>query len=395
MIKKIDILENSIEITEEKKGIFGIKEYTSKIEKSSINTIERITKNNELIGVIIWDNKGSILYAIGVKNYEGDLEEIYNKILNDIEIYNEILNEIGQESKNKKEAIKCRKGKSYKIIGLAFIIMGILIFIIDISEFVNWNAKKDNYTLEYVYSESGTLYYEIDNEKIYIENIYNTSSEKITLNIPNGETIIMYIDKTNINDGIYFDLDDTDDRNMLNPIASIFVALFFITGGLFCILKYEEVNGKEHKVTAVVPVFIFLIIVGIGLISTQVYNPIKSFKLKGETVATIYSEMYNKGGTSNLYKPVAYYFVDGKKYVYVNNFYENGILSDNLGSTFEIYYDEQNPSNAIKKDNSIDILVLVVGIVLIVMGSCGFVGFIRSKDEEAEKQSVEIKNSYL
>ncbi len=56
----------------------------------------------------------------------------------------------------------------------------------------------------------------------------------------------MYIDKNNINDGIYFDLDNTLDTSMLNPTILIFGTLFFISAGLTSILTYEEANGKEY-----------------------------------------------------------------------------------------------------------------------------------------------------
>lgn len=272
--------------------------------------------------------------------------------------------------------------KSFKIVGWVLIIIGVMVFITDIIPFFNWNAKKSNYTLEYVYSDSETLYYEVDNERKYIQNIYNTDNEKITLDIPNNATVIMYIDKNNANDGIYFDLNNTIDRSMLNPILNIFVTLFLISGGLSCILTYEEENGKEHKVQALFPIFIFLIILGIGFISSQVYNAINYSSLKGKnnvTVATIYSEIYSIGNTSDNYKLVAYYFVDGNKYIYVNNEYEKGTLAEQLGNTFELYYDEQDPSKAVRKDNPINILVLVVGIGLVILFSAPFVALIRNK----------------
>lgn len=84
MIKKVDILQNYIEIIEEKKGLFGIKDHTSKIDISIIDKIEKILENNELIGIVIW-HEDTVLHAIGIKNYEKDLEEIYNKILSNID----------------------------------------------------------------------------------------------------------------------------------------------------------------------------------------------------------------------------------------------------------------------------------------------------------------------
>lgn len=282
--------------------------------------------------------------------------------------------------------------KSFKIVGWILIIIGILVFITNIIPFINLNAKKSNYTLEYVYNDYGTLYYEVDNERVYIQNIYNMDNEKITPYIPNNETVIMYIDKNNINDGIYFDLDNTIDKSVLNPVLIIFSTLFFISAGLTCILTFKKANGREHKVPSVVPMFIFLVILGFGFIGSQVNNAINYLSLKGKnnvTVATIYSEMYNKGQVSNeyefggyeSYKPVAYYYVDGNKYIYVNNDYEKGTLEANLGNTFEVYYDEQNPSKAVKKDNPINILVLVVGMGLVIFFSAPLIVLMRKKNK--------------
>lgn len=84
MIKNIDIIQNYIEIIEEKKGLFGIKEHISKIDISLIDKIEKIIESNELIGIVIW-HEDTVIHAVGIKNYEKDLEEVYNKILSNIE----------------------------------------------------------------------------------------------------------------------------------------------------------------------------------------------------------------------------------------------------------------------------------------------------------------------
>lgn len=95
---------------------------------------------------------------------------------------------------------------------------------------------------------------------------------------------MLYIDKTNITDEIYFDLDNTFDRSILNPVLLIFVILFFISSGLTSILTYEEINGKKYKLPAVFSIFIFLIILGIGFISSQVSQAIDYFSLKEKTM---------------------------------------------------------------------------------------------------------------
>lgn len=90
MIKKIDILQDYIEIVEEKKGIFGIKEYVSKINIESIDKIERLIEDNKLIGIVLW-NKNDVLHAIGFKNYKDNLEDIYNRISSTIKNSIEII----------------------------------------------------------------------------------------------------------------------------------------------------------------------------------------------------------------------------------------------------------------------------------------------------------------
>ena len=78
--------------------------------------------------------------------------------------------------------------KFFKVLGWFFLIAGIIVFT-NIFAFFSWNSRKSNYIKEYVYSEYGTLYYESNGQKVYIQDIYNTNNEKITINIPNNETI--------------------------------------------------------------------------------------------------------------------------------------------------------------------------------------------------------------
>lgn len=84
IIKNINTMQNHIEIIEEKNGLFGIKEHISKIDISLIDKIEKIIKDNELIGIVIW-HEDTVMYAIGIKNYKKNLEEVYKKILNNVE----------------------------------------------------------------------------------------------------------------------------------------------------------------------------------------------------------------------------------------------------------------------------------------------------------------------
>lgn len=91
---------------------------------------------------------------------------------------------------------------------------------------------------------------------------------------------------------------------------------------------------------------------GLGLISWQLNNAINYFNLKNNssvTTATIYSEIYNLGANNDNYKPVSYYYVANQKYVYVSDQYVDGKLNDNLGRTFELYYNKNNPNEVAKK----------------------------------------------
>ena len=84
MIKEVNIFQNNMEVIEEKKGLFGIKNNMYKIDLLSIDKIEKLIKDNELIGFILW-NKDNVVYGIGIKNYENNIEELFNKILNSID----------------------------------------------------------------------------------------------------------------------------------------------------------------------------------------------------------------------------------------------------------------------------------------------------------------------
>jgi len=264
---------------------------------------------------------------------------------------------------------KNNKEKSFlKIFGWIFLIAGILVFVTTLSTYLNWKSKENNYTKQYVYSSEDNLYYDVNNNKILVKKIYNTSDEIIELNLPKQTTAIMYCLKNNINECIYFDMDSTTDQGMLNPFMSIVISLFLTSMGLFFIIN--EKNKNKDKITSLSNVFVFfvcLFVFGIGLFVWQIYNMINYYNLKNDhniTTATIYSEIYNIGGSNDLYKPVSYYYVDNQKYIYVNDSYINGNLEDNIGKTFDLYYDKNNPNKVSKKENPVNFLMLIVGIAV-------------------------------
>ena len=284
--------------------------------------------------------------------------------------------------------------KSFEILGYLFFIIGIFIVVKNIASAIEWNKKEDNYIKQYVFSEAGKLYYEEDEEKVYVKKIYDTDGDKIMLDIPNNKTIVMYIDKNNINEGIYLDLNNSKDQNILNPTFGIFISFLIVVLGLYLILTAKET--KEGKVTTkpTFGLFVFLFAVGIALIIWQIINAINYFDLKNNnniTTATICSEIYSTGTKNNLYKPVSYYHVDNKKYIYVNDLYVDGTLEENLGKTFKLYYDEKNPSIVSKEEESISVGMLVIGIAFVVIGF-PFV-FFKKKMEEAVQKGVAMQKS--
>ena len=298
-------------------------------------------------------------------------------------IYNEISRAVGDS-------------KLAKVLGWIFLVLGIMVFISAMESYLKWNSKNINYNKEYVYSEYGTLYYETNGNNVYVDKIYNTDEEIISLDIPNKETVVMYCNKDNRNECIYFDENDSIDKSMQNPILVLFVSLFLISFALFFIYEKRSkkvVNNKKVDVdentslSSIYLFYVFLFLLGCGFVGLQVYNAVNYFSLRNSnniTEATIYSEMYNIGASKNKYKSISYYYVDNQKYIYVNDEYENGNLEENLGKTFELYYNKNNPNKVSKKKNPVDLFILLVGIVLLIF-SFPFVFFKKKIEKRLDK----------
>ena len=87
------------------------------------------------------------------------------------------------------------KNRSTKILAWIFLIMDIMAFITISFNYIDWKLKENNYNKQYVYSNYGKLFYENNNEEIYVKTIYDTYGKVIKLDIPNEETAIMYCSK--------------------------------------------------------------------------------------------------------------------------------------------------------------------------------------------------------
>ena len=263
-----------------------------------------------------------------------------------------------------------------KILGWCCIIGAIVVFIGTLISYFDWNSKKADYSREYVYSNYGNLYYEKDGINVYVEKIYNTDNEIISLNIPDKKTVIMYCHKNNNGECIYFDQNNTIDQSMENLYLPFVVILFLISIGVFLTAKKRfnksiSENGKEvengtsisHLYLLCITLFVF----GMGIIFSELLSLIKYFNIKANnnvTTATIYSEIYNVGVRENSYKPVSYYYVDNHKYIYVDKYYVRGNINENMGKTFELYYNKDNPNDVSKKENPVNYLLLFIAICL-------------------------------
>ncbi len=277
-----------------------------------------------------------------------------------------------------------------QFIGWFLFIIGIISLIKQISNLKSWNSIKDNYFKQYVYSEYGTLYYEASGKRIYLQKIYNTDHKKI----PNNQTVLMYINKDNINEGIYFDLNDSVDNNIINPLAGILMGLFITLLGFFLIQDSSELKKGKYTTKPGFLLSLFFFVGGIAIIVFQIHNMITYSNLKSQNntaTATIYSQIFNKEATDT-YKPVAYYYVDGEKYIYVNKYYEKGTLNNVLGDTFEVYYDKSDPNKAIKNGDKFNHLALILGIVSTLL-SFPFI-FLRHKMDKRLKIFLENVNEH-
>ncbi len=286
-----------------------------------------------------------------------------------------------------------RKSKLAKIFGWIFLVAGILGFIIFLSTYVSWKLKEDNYNKEYVYSNYGYLYYENNNERTNVETIYDINNEIIELDIPNEKTVIMFCSKENPSECIYIDMDNSIDQVILNPIISIFPILLLIALGLFLVIntrKQKDDKGEEKTSLNSIYMFcVFLFTCGIGVFGWQIYNAVNYFNLKNDlnvTTATIYSEIYSTGAENDLYKPVSYYYVDNQKYIYVNDSYVDGSLEENIGTTFELYYDENNPAKVAKKENPVNIWMIIIGIAFVAFSTP--IVFFKSKMEKRNDEKM-------
>ena len=276
--------------------------------------------------------------------------------------------------------------KILKIIIACFLI---LCSIITLFQTITWQLQKKDYNKEYVYSDSGSLYYEKNGKKIYIEQIYNTNSETLKLNVPDKKTIIMYCYKDKPTEGIYLGMNNTADARLQNPIVNICVSLFILAVAFFILSK----KNKENPIYNYYLFYVFIFLIGMIMSVYQIGNIINYYSIKNDNNivnATIYSDIYETGISNEKYKAVSYYYVDDTKYVYVDETYKSGNINDVLGTTQKLYYNSNSPEKVSSKINFVTFLFLIIGIFITII-SFPFV-FFRNKMAERYNKAIR-KNS--
>lgn len=270
--------------------------------------------------------------------------------------------------------------KILKIIIGSFLI---LCSIISLFQTFSWLITKEKYNKEYVYSDLGSLYYEKNEEKIYIEKIYNTNGETLQLNVPDKKTIIMYCYKDKPTEGIYLGMNNTTDSRLQNPIVNICVSIFILAVAFFILFS----KNKENPIKNFYIFYVLIFVIGIILSAYEICNVISYFSIKNNdniVNATIYSDIYETGITGERYKAVSYYYVNDNKYVYVDEAYKNGNINDVLGTTKRLYYDINNPENVSEKINIWKIFFLIIGILITII-SFPFVFFTNKMSKRYNK----------
>lgn len=261
-----------------------------------------------------------------------------------------------------------QKNKILIFLGWFFLFFGIISFFATIIFFVNKSARDKDYNMEYVYNDNGVYYYLNDGSNVYVNKIISNDKKIISPSIPNKKTVKMYCNKNNINECIYYDINHESEEN---PIILVIVTLVLLSMSSFVLIGYRRnISDKQQnrKKISFNNVFLFAVLlfsIACYILIVQISNVISYIKLKNDnniTYATVYSEIYTNN--SNNYKAVSYYHVNNKKYIYVDDHFEKGSL--NIGKKIELYYDMDNPTNAVKKGSPVNIKFTLICLLFLI-----------------------------
>ncbi len=144
------------------------------------------------------------------------------------------------------------------------------------------------------------------------------------------------------------------------------VSLFIIAAAFFILSK----KNKENPIYNYYLFYVFIFLIGIIMSVYQIVNIINYYSIKNDNNivnATIYSDIYETGISGEKYKSVSSYYVDNKKYVYVDETYKNGNINDILGTTQKLYYNPNSPEKVSSKINFVTFLFLIIGIFITII----------------------------
>lgn len=281
-------------------------------------------------------------------------------------------NKLSIDNKQSSESNKIRK-ITIAIISLFIAVSYTFFTVID---YLEWEDIKKNYHKQYVYSDNGILQYDIDTGTIYVETMLDITENEIKKDIPDNKTILMYCHKDDPTTCIYINLNDSSYQKyetfFLEPI---FPAIFFLLG-IGCLQSLRNIDKVKKWYANICLTSIGLVFMSVVFLGTQVVSIKNYSKLEEQqnvATATAYSEIYKSTGTEPRYRQASYYYVNGTKYIYVNETYERGLAEQNYGNTIKIYYDEENPNNAVKVDQPISLSLVVCGMFLFIIGILPFI----------------------
>lgn len=280
-----------------------------------------------------------------------------------------------------------------KVVAYFLLIIAIIAIIMSLSSWLSWNTKKSNYTKQCAFSDGMSLYYNSEGRNVYADEIYDTSGKQIKLNIPLGQSIIVYADKSNENRCIYFDVDDTFDMVMLNPsrmLINFYLLLVAFLGFVFAEALKKEYVFKMPSKLRLCSFGIFIVGVIVIIVSVVINISNIATVIQGNSVESIvYSKVYSN--EKGKYMPVARYVVEESSYAYISKDYKKGALKENIGSKIKLYYNKRNPNKVVEKGKIFDVLNLVLGLLTAFIG----LHFTIIEDIGVHKKELEEDNQEL
>lgn len=261
--------------------------------------------------------------------------------------------------------------KIFIIIGYSLLFIT-LIFLFELPGVVRWNLKKDNYTKNYVYSVQGDLYYIADGKINHLEKLYDFSDDELDIEIPDGESIVVFVDNNNVSEGYLYGSYKRSGEMETNLFGYFVLILYLLALSLCPIIAIHEYKKNRTTLNPVFLLGLSLLIVGIYLLVNFVIDTINRNDIINQNNlanATINSQIY----LADTYKIenftyVATYKVDGQTY-YAEVKRSSDINPEEIiGDNVQVLYDQNDPSKYILKNSSPNYSNLFISIISIILG---------------------------